>query len=265
MVNQYLSIVGFETAPSCDSINNFNIFYNASEECGMSNATSATLSELGNFVSEWFFESRTNFYGMHDELVLPWWFGLCCLNYSIGGAFGLITRPKWARRSNFPFTAIAFFLVFFQGPLSFLADYMNMTNDSIWHTLDRCVAVPLFLCELIKIWLMIPHTRRGVMTTYTSSTAIALLSFMMSQRSQKELNTDGFVFWHNMWHMYPIVCSIIMSVDKFVLDEYDPQAAASKYDQKNKSDHPLLSTVVMNDPKYQTRKRIRTRKTRKES
>uniref|UniRef100_A0A6S9JQJ6 Uncharacterized protein n=1 Tax=Ditylum brightwellii TaxID=49249 RepID=A0A6S9JQJ6_9STRA len=263
MLTECLAIAGSIVTGTTSTYVSLNIFTAFDKvEFEMSYPVLHTLDGLSECMSEWLFLAKTNFHGM--ELNLPWYFGLFCLNYSFGGIASLITKPKWARNSYFPYVTFSLFLLFLQGPLSFMADYMNMTNESVWHALDKASAVPLTILELSKIYVMRPYTRPNVWTSYVFSLTFSMSSFLMSQLSQKNLDRDGFVFWHNLWHLHPLAVTCIMFYDFFVLGEYDSSVALK--DQEKKSTKPqLLSTVVMNDPMYHAKKNSRGTKTRKES
>lgn len=199
--------------------------------------------------STWAYKSTTAFHGMHDELVLPWWFGALCFNYSLAGFTMILVKPKWAEASRFPYVIFAYVLIFFQGPLSFMADYMNMTHDSIYHTIDRFLAFFLLILEVCKIVTMAPHCRRNTFMLYASACAVAVASFFKSQEAQSNEDTDGFVFWHNIWHLYPLFCSVLMSYDYYVLGEYDAMASSPGCAAQRAKKPKLLSTVIMEHPK----------------
>ncbi len=37
------------------------------------------------------------------------------------------------------------------------------------------------------------------------------------------MNVNGFLFWHSMWHLYPLVCGCIEIVDVYYLGDYLPK------------------------------------------
>lgn len=143
---------------------------------------------------EWWLKKDTAFVfieGIHsedDKLYIPWWFGLGCWTYSVAGICMMLSpRPKWTYRSNFCFDLYASILIFVQSPLSFMADYMNMTNVSIWHMIDRFFASPMFV--LTSIMLLCTHTSVKKVNTLMLSLDIiafgfALCSFAASQSAQ---------------------------------------------------------------------------------
>jgi len=91
--------------------------------------------------------------------------------------------------------------------------------------------------------------------------AFALYSFLQSQRCQSELNVNGFLFWHAMWHLYPLTCCIMVPFDVLVLGDFTPRwikrqtrersqsviTDCSRTKKKESTEvHPkLLSTTVM--------------------
>ena len=148
-------------------------------------------------MTDWWFKKDTAFVfieGLHNEeerLIVPWWFGLGCWTYALAGLFMLLMpRPKWTYRSNFCFELYALILVFIQSPLSFMADYMNMTNVSIWHMLDRFFASPMF--GLTSVMLYCTHTSVKkvnpiMLSLDIMSFGFALYCFIESQSAQVRL------------------------------------------------------------------------------
>ena len=111
-------------------------------------------------------------------------------------------------------------------PLSFAADYLSMTDDTYIHTADRLLACPMMVFELCKALTMMPHVRWGTFGLYVASVATAIYSFVQSSQAQEHVDADAFIFWHNCWHVYPLLVSVIMGFDYFVLGEYDRGEAA---------------------------------------
>lgn len=215
--------------------------YNETSETFPSYLPSPGLSEC---FASWGFKRTTAFYQSSD-LILPWYFGALCFSFSIGGVVMMLIKPKWTRKSRFPYTLFSILLLFVQGPLSFLADYQNMTEDSISHVLDRFLACPLVCFELAKILTMYPHICPMTFTCYAASFICAIFSFLKSQVAQSEEDCEGFIFWHNCWHLYPLVASTLMLCDRYRFGEYD---AAISYPSRKKGSHKatmLLSDVAM--------------------
>ena len=210
--------------------------------------------------TDWLFKTRMSFYD-HD-LQLPWWFGAACWNFAIAGLIMLwTTAPRWmdsssssssSARNNiaFPYKTMALLLIFVQSPLSFLADYVNMTHDSYWHVVDRCLALPLMATEVVKFLLMCRHSflhyydynypnnnnnnntcqsqpqqhphestietmamHPTLVVTYGVAIGLAVFSFVQSTVAQSNLDRDAFMFWHTVWHLYPLVASAIVLFD----------------------------------------------------
>lgn len=64
------------------------------------------------------------------------------------------------------------------------------------------VATPALLLESSKILAMIYHrVKPSVLIFYSLALAFAVVCFAKSQQAQVELDRDGFVYWHNAWHM----------------------------------------------------------------
>jgi len=101
-----------------------------------------------------------------------------------------------------------------------MADYMNMTNDSVVHVIDRFSAVILVVAEISKIIWMYSFMKSAVFGTYSLALLLAIGSFIKSQECQSRLDTQGFIFWHCCWHLYPIAVAIIVFVDTHISDPY---------------------------------------------
>ncbi|KAL7552154.1 hypothetical protein ACHAWF_015367 [Thalassiosira exigua] len=161
-------------------------------------------------------------------LQLPWHFGLLCWSFAWGGFVMLRLGPPWAkgrraegedepkRKRWFPFRAFAWACILLQSPCSFLADYVHMTNVSTWHTVDRILACFMLSLEMIKVATMRPYTRPAVYAFYVAAVAGALFCFLRSQGAQEALNAEGFVFWHNGWHCYPLNASIVAFAEVYL-------------------------------------------------
>lgn len=157
-------------------------------------------SYLQNDFGSWLLKTRMSFHEV--ELDLPLYFGIFCWNFAFAGLCMFWTEPKWSKSSRFPFRSFALFLMLIQSPLSFAADYLNMSNDSYWHVADRLVATPALLLESSKIIAMVYHEiRLGVLISYCLALVFAVYCFAQSQEAQQRLDRDAFVFFHNMWHM----------------------------------------------------------------
>jgi len=225
----------------------------------LSSSSSLTPSSPLQAFQDWFFKTRMSFYG-HD-LQLPWWMGLLCWSFTAAGLIMVWTEPSWVSRPivqlpipttngtrqppghynapatisdtsvvqiYYPYRMVAWLILVIQSPLSFMADYVHMTNDSYWHVADRCFALPLMTMEVLKLVLMCRESWRGYMENktnpnaamplwlcmmYVAATAFAVFSFVQSTLAQDRLKRDEFVVWHNLWHAYPLVASSIVLFD----------------------------------------------------
>jgi len=98
-------------------------------------------------------------------------------------------------------TCLTFFFVGI-GPLSFAADYLNMHQDSVFHVIDRGLAIPLLLMEIWKLFLVWTHAQdRQLPVVATILLVGAIYSFLRSQHAQSEYDVEGFILWHCRWHM----------------------------------------------------------------
>jgi hypothetical protein len=120
-----------------------------------------------------------------------------------------------------------------------------MTDDTYIHTADRLLACPMMVFELCKALTMMPHVRWGTFGLYMASVAVAIGCFVKSSQAQEHVDADAFIFWHNCWHVYPLLVSVVMGFDYFVLGEYDRKAAAKEVDVNVAKTPRPLSAVVM--------------------
>lgn len=181
---------------------------------------------------KWLLQTRMSFYGTDLKLRF-WWYGICCWSYVFAGIVMIYTEPVYLP-TWFPYRLFAYFLIFIQSPLSFLADYVYVNQDSYWHVVDRCFAVPCMILECTKFVIML---RRTVISTgvvdqtelihqrssiicflYGVALSVAAYSFLMSQHAQATLQPDEFQKWHTIWHTYPIIASCVVLTDYFFFE-----------------------------------------------
>jgi len=122
-----------------------------------------------------------------------------------------------------------------------MADFKSMGKDSYFHVLDRIFAVPLTFMELCKICIMFKHTRFSFFIIYASAFAFAIFSFVTSCSNQSAKNMSGFIFWHNMWHMFPIFQSIISVFDIVIF----PDQMIFMETKREHTSPPTLSTLIL--------------------
>ena len=67
--------------------------------------------------------------------------------------------------------------------------------------------------ELVKLIALRPYTRPLIYTLYLTCCAAAVFCFTKSQEAQETLNAEGFVFWHNGWHFYPIAEAMVYFIE----------------------------------------------------
>lgn len=153
-------------------------------------------------------------------LQLPWFFGALCFSFTFGGIMMLYWTPRWTKHGGgcvngtyqrhwFPYQTFAWILILLQGPCSFFADYLHMTNVSYWHMVDRWLACFNMAFKLGELMCMYRFTRPVIFASYVGCTATAVVSFLKSQHAQSSLDTDGFIFWHNCWHCFPITLIVV--------------------------------------------------------
>lgn len=129
--------------------------------------------------------------------------------------------PHWAEHTKFPFRIFAVVLIGIQGeqclapsnpvhadsetssaPLSFLADYVNMEKDSLFHVVDRFFAIFCLFMELWRVILLQQYANSTVGTLSAASILVAIFCFLNSRRSQQVADLSGFIFWHTLWHAW---------------------------------------------------------------
>mmetsp|Transcript_238 Transcript_238/g.297 ORF Transcript_238/g.297 Transcript_238/m.297 type:complete len:218 (-) Transcript_238:2355-3008(-) len=176
--------------------------------------------EVKECLSGYLFKTTTVFHG-NEDLNLDPLFGALCFSYSLGGFAMLVLKPKWSHKASFPFVAYALLLLLVQGPLSFWADYLSMTNDSYVHVIDRFMAIVLFITTFWRIASIAYFQRPSVCYAEFISILFAAFCFMNSQDAQVNEDVNGWIFWHTMWHLYPFIPIAIQCTDRFLLVEYN--------------------------------------------
>ena len=113
-----------------------------------------------------------------------------------------------------------------------------MNKSSIVHAVDRFLALPLCLLELLKIISILKYSKqeKHFLWAYSTAFCIAIYSFIQSQSAQTQKDLDGFIFWHCMWHMYPLLAIGIVSIER---------ALSNAKDLKHDKEHPALSDLIL--------------------
>jgi hypothetical protein len=107
------------------------------------------------------------------------------------------------------------------GPLSFWADYLNMANDSIAHVIDRSFAVIMFAVFLWRLTSLFHFARPSNFFLQLAAFSFAMFCFMNGQDAQEAYDIEGWKFWHNLWHCFPMFLTAIEIHDRYFLGEYD--------------------------------------------
>jgi len=212
-------------------------------ECVDLLSTSNTFTDpsFGSCLYSWSFKTTTEFYGWDvDRLHLNQLFGFLCWSYTFAGIMMFFLRPSWSRSksSNFPYVLFACLLAFVQGPLSFTADYLSMTDDTFIHVIDRFMAMVNLAIQSWKVATLFYHARSGTFFCQLCAIIFAAFSFMNSQDAQQAHDPEGFIFWHNMWHIYPFIVFFIECFDFLYLGDYDAMTmtAHQKADENHVED-----------------------------
>jgi len=125
----------------------------------------------------------------------------------------LLSIPHWTKKCFYPYRTFAMVLIFIQGPLSFQADFMNLTNDSIYHVLDRSFACINLFFECGKMLCIYNNVGFEIFCCYFANLSFGLFCFMNSQDAQMNSSPDLFIFWHTLWHVYPLIYTVIRIVE----------------------------------------------------
>jgi hypothetical protein len=101
--------------------------------------------------------------------------------------------------------------------------------------------------EIIKLIVMRPHTRPALYALYLIGVSMAIGCFIKSQESQRELDPDGFIFWHCGWHCYPIFGTALVGLDKWIGIHYGEYYSFKEKEayKRGEGGGLLLSTIVM--------------------
>ena len=97
-----------------------------------------------------------------------------------------------------------------------MADYMNMTNHSIFHVIDRFMALTNLILETSKVITMGFYVRPSTFYLQVCILITCVICFMNSSHCQHERDGEGFVFWHNLWHTYPLLSIAVLFYDRYI-------------------------------------------------
>ena len=118
-----------------------------------------------------------------------------------------------------------------------------MDRDSFFHVADRYFAVPLVFVELCKLLIMFQYVRPLFLFLYVSAFAFAIYSHQLSSMCQTAKDLNGFIFWHNMWHLFPIFESVITFIDIRLFPECESNEKNAISERTVEA--PALSNIVM--------------------
>jgi len=220
--------------------------------------------EMLEGIKNWMLKRETAFLhidGVHpedDKLQTPIWFGLGCWTYAFGGLVMMTRpRPKWTYRSRFCFETYALILIFIQSPLSFMADYMNMTNSSVWHIYDRFFACTMFVLTFALIYCThtcVPKVQPLILLMDILALIYASACFICSQSAQSRKDKDGFIFYHHLWHMYPIIKTCIYLIDLYIFEGRSSSMDMSAKSEKKNNKPMGLSSYLMSASQTKNKK-----------
>lgn len=86
------------------------------------------------------------------------------------------------------------------------------------------MAIINLAAQVWKLCTIFYYGRPGTFYVHLCAITFAVTAFFNSQGAQQAHDTNGFIFWHNCWHVYPFLCIIIEGFDYFYLGEYDHTA-----------------------------------------
>jgi len=199
--------------------------------------TTPIIKQTYRCLIDWFLKDSTNFYD-HPNIDLPWWFGMMCFSYSIGGLmshFGITEKCRMSCKNSkiFPYETYSCCLIFVVGPLCFAADYLNLTNASIFHILDRFFACFTAILESTRIICMFYCVHQYTSFFNCIAFSCAIGCFIQSQNAQSNYDRENFIFWHNAWHTYPLITSVLVIIDQRLLTKQKLEASPSSLSSVN--------------------------------
>eukprot|EP00588_Corethron_pennatum_P003476 CAMPEP_0194295192 /NCGR_PEP_ID=MMETSP0169-20130528/52823_1 /TAXON_ID=218684 /ORGANISM="Corethron pennatum, Strain L29A3" /LENGTH=112 /DNA_ID=CAMNT_0039044303 /DNA_START=79 /DNA_END=417 /DNA_ORIENTATION=+ len=103
-----------------------------------------------------------------------------------------------------------------------------MANDSFIHVIDKFFASFMLIMYLLRLASLFNNARPSNFFLQLAAFCFALFSFMKSQDAQEINEVEGFKFWHNLWHCFPLNLIIIEEYDRFILGKYDAQEENKK-------------------------------------
>lgn len=126
---------------------------------------------------------------------------------------------------------------------------MNLTNDSIYHVLDRSFACINVFFECGKMLCIYNNVGFEICCCYFANLSFGLFCFMNSQDAQMNSSPDLFIFWHTLWHVYPLIYTVIRIVELY-FTKINVQA----------DDFQILSSSVVKVPSLNFRWAIKSQK-----
>ncbi len=103
-----------------------------------------------------------------------------------------------------------------------------MTNDSIFHVIDRFMANINLSIQIWRVCALYHYARPGVFYCQLGAITFAIFCFMNSQDAQIDKDADAFIFWHNFWHTFPFFGIIIECYDYFYLGDFDSASSSQE-------------------------------------
>ena len=130
-------------------------------------------------------------------------YGMSSFTYSVTGLHALFMSlhcpgalPAWA--DYFTVEAV---LVTIQGVLSFCADVLNIGRPSIFHVLDRCLALTLTGLQLLKFAVILPPwMSRGELAFVWLGIAVGIYCKVQGYNAILHKQMERFRTWHIWWH-----------------------------------------------------------------
>lgn len=87
------------------------------------------------------------------------------------------------------------------GPLCYLADYVYFNERSIFHVVDRVVAMVGMVLELWRVRLLQQFANPIMAFISTATVTLAIGCFLRSRRAQAAKHLSDFLVWHTLWHI----------------------------------------------------------------
>jgi hypothetical protein len=112
-----------------------------------------------------------------------------------------------------------------------------MTNDSIFHVIDRFMAIINLSIQLWRVCALYHFARPVIFYCQLGAITFAIFCFLNSQDAQIDKDSDAFIFWHNFWHTFPFFGIMIECFDYFYLGDFDSEISIQELTSSDQAVH----------------------------